>query len=99
MTRPPSYEWIKPGTARSTREAAEIICEHGAVSGCGRYAARHQARYRAQKLIGLLVELGLFERFELREHTNRTREGWVWSVQCVEWRGAHTRNVPDRSTV
>ncbi len=91
MTQPPSYLWIKPATARWASDAAAIMREHGAVSGVAAYEARHQARYQAQKLIGLLVELEFYERSELCEHTNRTPDGWVWAVQCVEWR----RGEPD----
>jgi len=51
------------------------------VTGSTAYVSRHRARWRAEKLIRLLVELGLRERWQLREHTEAKNGGWVWTVE------------------
>ena len=63
--------------------ADEILREHGAVCGGTLYRERHQARYQAQKLMRLMVQLGLHERCSLREHTEPRRGGWGWAVEYV----------------
>jgi len=64
--------------------ANRILLEHGVVSGSETYPARHQARYRAQRLIELMVALELHDRRSLREHTDRAQAGgWGWSVEYV----------------
>lgn len=75
--------WVKPGNADWAREANAIMMEHGAVFGTGVYEKRHQARWRARKLIGLMVELGLHNRWDLEEHVNRRGDGWAWCVEYV----------------
>jgi hypothetical protein len=62
--------------------------EYGAVMGTRVYAKRHQARWRARYLIGLLVDLEMHPRWELREHTDRRDGGWAWTVEYVRRRGA-----------
>lgn len=63
--------------------ADDILMEHGAVQGTDAYDARHKARWRAQKLIRYMVELRIHERWELKEHTERRGDGWVWTVEYV----------------
>jgi hypothetical protein len=57
--------------------------EHGAVTGTIAHGLRHQARWRAQYLIGLLVQLDMHHRWELREHTERWGDGWRWTVEYL----------------
>lgn len=76
--------WVPDATVQWAKEADEIMCEHGAVSGNRVYRARHQARWRAQRLIRLMVDLNLHERWELGEHTDSRHGGWIWTV---EYRG------------
>jgi hypothetical protein len=77
--------WVPNGTVEWAKQAAGIMHEHGAVSGNRLYPRRHQARWRAQRLMRLMVDLGLHERWELGEHTDEHNgDGWVWTV---EYRG------------
>lgn len=73
--------WVKIGNVEWAEQANEIMVEHGCVFGTGIYKNRHQARWRARKLISLLEQLGLQERWDLREHVNRRGDGWAWSVE------------------
>lgn len=57
--------------------------EYGAVNGSTVYPERHHARWRAQSLIKLMVSLDMYERWELREHTDHKDDGWTWSVEYV----------------
>jgi hypothetical protein len=75
--------WIAHHKAEYARECDEIMREHGAVTGSIAYPQRHQARWRAQYLIKLLVELEMHPRWELREHTDRSGGGWRWTVEYV----------------
>jgi hypothetical protein len=71
------------------RECNEILSEHGAVTGSIRYPVRHKARWRAQALIRLLVELRMRERWEVAEHTEEVRPGeYAWTV---ELKGGNTQ--------
>jgi hypothetical protein len=79
--------WIKPERVEWALEADAILRGHGSVHGQTVYDERWQARNRARKLISLLVDLDLFERWELAEHTNRippsSGKGWQWAVEYV----------------
>jgi hypothetical protein len=76
--------WVPKHKVEWTYEANEILLKHGAVKGRGVYDKRHVARWRAQRLIRLMVELGLHERWELKEHTEaRAGGGWTWSVEYL----------------
>jgi hypothetical protein len=57
------------------------MLEHGMVTGSTVYPQRHQARHRARKLIRLMVELRLHERWQLVEHTTARTGGWIWMVE------------------
>ena len=76
--------WIPKRTVDWVRDADRIMLEHGVVQGRALVAKRYQARWRAQRLIKLMVELRLHERWELSEHTEQHPTGWVW---LVEYRG------------
>lgn len=73
--------WIAKRHVEWVQHADEIMLEHGAVVGRQVYEKRHQARWRAQKLIADMVALRLHERWELAEHTEQRRGGWVWIVE------------------
>jgi len=79
--------WVKMGNVEMARQAHAILVEHGVVFGTVIWPERHQARWRARRLIDLLVGLDLHERWELVEHANRRGDGWAWSV---EYRGKNT---------
>jgi hypothetical protein len=49
--------------------------EYGSVNGARVYPKIHLARWRAQYLIKLLVELRMHERWQLVEHTDRIDGG------------------------
>lgn len=76
--------WIPRRTVDWVEQANKIMLEHGAVTGRALLAKRYQARWRAQRLIKLMVDLRLHERWELAEHTEQRPGGWVWTV---EYRG------------
>jgi hypothetical protein len=75
--------WIPHQKAEYARQANQILREHGGVTGTITYRHRHQARWRAQYLIRLMVELDIHPRWELREHTERVDSGWRWTVEYV----------------
>jgi len=75
--------WIPAETVQWAQDADEILLEHGAVQGRTIYEHRHQARWRAQRLIRLLVELRMRQRWELKEHTERRHGGWTWTVEYL----------------
>lgn len=72
--------WVSSRRAEWARECNDIIAAHGQVDGDRLLEKRHQARWRAQSLIGLLVALRLRERWELTEHVEKTPGGYKWSV-------------------
>jgi hypothetical protein len=76
--------WVPQYLIDWANHGNEILVEHGKVTGTRSYERRHQARYRAQKLIRLMVELRLREKWELREHTEKTGGGWTWTVEYVQ---------------
>jgi hypothetical protein len=82
------HRWIPARMVEWVQGANAIMLEHGAVHGGNVYDKHHEARWRARKLIRLMVELRLHERWELKEHVERRRDGFVWSVEYV---GQHQR--------
>lgn len=75
--------WIKVGNVEWAENAHRIMLEHGVVFGTAAWPKRDHARWRARKLIAVLTELGLCERWEVVEHVNRRGDGWVWSVEYI----------------
>jgi hypothetical protein len=73
--------WIPRGQIDWAEDANYRLREHGVVAGVHSYESRHHARYRAQRLIRLLVELRLRERWELAECVEKRGGRWTWSVQ------------------
>ena len=73
--------WIPRGRRDWALASDRIMMEHGAVFGTSVYSQRHHARWRAQSLIRLMVELRLHERWQLAEHVERRDGGWIWSVE------------------
>jgi hypothetical protein len=72
--------WLPVGVVDWVHEADAIMVEHGAVQGTIRHKYQ-SARWHARKLIGLMVELGLHERWELSEHVEKRGDGYLWSVE------------------
>jgi hypothetical protein len=72
---------FRPELVRAVKEADAILREHGAVSDGKGYELRHRARWRAQRMISLLVDQGVRERWEVRERTWFEEDGFHWSVQ------------------
>ena len=77
--------WIKPERVEWALQADSIIRGHGHVNGTGVYAERWQARNRVRKLKQILIDLELYEAWELEEHTNRVPasrgKGWQWALE------------------
>ena len=69
-------DWVK--------SCDSIMLEYGIVEGAIGYEQRHQARWRAQRLIRLMVELRIHQRWQLIEHTSRKPNGWIWSVEYLK---------------
>jgi len=78
--------WVRMRDVDWARTADNIMVEHGMVQGSVVYDDRHHARWRAQKLIKLMVRLDLHERWELKEHAERKDGGWIWSVEYLRRR-------------
>lgn len=76
--------WIPLATVEWVKTCDRIMLDQGAVRGSTVYPLRHQARYRARKLIRLMVELRMHDGEQLVEHTDKRAGGWIWSV---EYRG------------
>jgi hypothetical protein len=72
---------VAPDVLQWVEQANSIMVENGQVQGTTVYRARHQARWRAQRLINLMVDLEMHERWQLAEHTYPRDGGWVWSVE------------------
>jgi hypothetical protein len=76
--------WIPTRKVDQARRASEIMVEWGSVYGTRDYAKRDTARWRARALIALLVDLRMYERWELREHVERTEAGeYRWAVEYL----------------
>lgn len=73
-----TVEWVK--------KCDGIMVKYGSVVSSSVYPARHQARWKARRLIRLMVELRLHERWQLVEHTERKGSGWIWSVEYLRRR-------------
>lgn len=81
--------WVANRRVAWARECDAILLEHGAVTGSTIYPERHHARWRAQSLIKLMVRLDMHERWELREHTDKTEGGWIWTVEYLARRAGN----------
>ena len=86
MLRLTRTRWIPSHIVEWVGKADAILREHGDVAGAATYEKRHQARWRAQKLIRLLVELRVRERWELIE---RTRPRAVGSAGASSFPGGN----------
>lgn len=73
--------WVPAHVVDWVNDCDKIMREHGAVEGAQAYEKRYQARWRAQRLIRLMVQLDLHQRWQLFEHTSRKPAGWTWSVE------------------
>lgn len=81
------HRWIKPDDIEWAQDSDKILLEHGAVKGSRVYSERHHARWRARKLIKLMVDLRIHERWQLKEHVNRESGGYVWHIEYLGRRG------------
>ena len=75
--------WIPKARRDWVIDCDRIMLEHGAVRGARIYPNRNAARWHAQALIRLMVELRIHNRDEMREHTERSGNGFVWSVEYL----------------
>lgn len=75
--------YIRPSDAEWVTYCNGILMEHGAVTGRTIYENRHKARWQARRLIRLMVELRIHERWQLREHVDRKDGGWRWTVEYL----------------
>jgi hypothetical protein len=73
--------WLKPATVEWVLGADQTLMEYGIVQGTHIYDTRTRARCKARRLIDLMVRLELHERWELVEHVNPYRGGYVWAVE------------------
>ena len=76
--------WIPVHVVEWVKSADKIMVEYGSVQGAIAYENRHQARWRARRLVRLIVELRIHDRWQLIEHTNRAPQGWIWSVEYLK---------------
>jgi hypothetical protein len=82
--------WVPQHLIDWANHANKVLIEYGSVTGRHCYERRHQAWYRAQKLIRLLVELRLREQWELREHAQKSGRAWTWTVEYLRSGNDHT---------
>lgn len=82
----PAYvrqRWISAADVDWVKHCDEIMLKHGSVQSLALYDKRHKARWKAQRLMRLMVELRIHERWQLREHTEHKPEGWTWTVEYL----------------
>jgi hypothetical protein len=77
------HRWIPAREVEWVKSANAIMLEHGAVYSSRLYPKRHVARWRAERLIKLMVELRLHQRWELRQHVERKAGGYIWAVEYL----------------
>jgi hypothetical protein len=75
--------WIPIRVRDWVMQCNAILLEYGAVHGRETYQRKTQARYKSRKLKKLMVELRLHEGWQLVEHTEKTADGWVWSLEYI----------------
>jgi hypothetical protein len=86
--------WIPKQRLDWLHECDRIMMAHGTVQGSKVYEVKNQARWRAESLIDLMVELRLHERWELRRHIERLPDGmYRWSVEFRGHDGEGRSNV------
>jgi hypothetical protein len=83
--------WVPLAVVEWVKQADAIMLEHGAVSGSNLYPKRHLARWRAEKLMRAMSDLGLHERWQLAEHSDERDGGWIWTVELLN-RGGNSSN-------
>jgi hypothetical protein len=85
------HRWIKPLDVEWAEYCDKIIREHGAIRGQIVYDTHGQARWRSRRLMNLWEDLGMHSRSELREHIDRVRGGFIWTIEYLG-RGGHARS-------
>jgi len=83
--------WIPQHSVEWAENANRILMAHGAVWGRTSYPNRHQARYRARKLLTLLVDLRLRDRWEVKERVQERAGEWAWAVEYIGRSNRHAR--------
>ncbi|HEX6461129.1 MAG TPA: hypothetical protein VF032_19590 [Thermoleophilaceae bacterium] len=86
--RPPSeaftrQRWLPGHRVAEVYKADAILKEHGAVYGNYIQPNKYRARWRARRLINLMVELRLHERWELCAHVERRGDGYIWAIEYL----------------
>lgn len=78
--------WIPTETVDWVKQCNAIMLEQGSVVGATVYRSRSEARYRGRKLMRLMVELRMHERWDLQGHVSRRAGGYVWTVEYTKRR-------------
>ncbi len=74
---------VRPGLERDVRKAEELLRAHGAVSDGKAYPVRSRARWRARRLMHLLMSVAEIDRWSLAERTWQEGDSWRWAVELV----------------
>jgi hypothetical protein len=83
-TPPPlGLHGFRPEMVGGVRHAAQLLAQHGAVGDGQVWPERHLARWRAQRLIDLMEQMGLRQRWELRQRVWAVGDGFQWAVQLT----------------
>lgn len=75
--------WLADHVVDSVLEADKMLLEHGEIRGSQLYPSRHRARWQARRVIELMVDLRLHDRWQLVEHVEKTQGGYKWAVEYV----------------
>jgi hypothetical protein len=81
------HRWIKPMDADWARYCDQMMSEHGSVRSSLVFDTRYKARARARKLEELWHNLGLRSRWEYREHVDRVKGGYIWTLESLGRQG------------
>lgn len=73
--------WIPPQVVDWVKECDAIMRKHGHVQGGRTYTTRDRARWPPRRLRDLMIDLHMYEGWQLIEHVGRTPSGYVWSLE------------------
>lgn len=85
---PARARWMSPTRIAEIKQCERIMLERGAVYGTRIFPRDYNARWRAKKLIKDMVDLGMYDRWQLAEHVERRGGGWIWAVRYLGRNGA-----------
>ncbi len=74
---------VRAGLERDVRKAEELLRVHGACSDGKAYPVRSRARWRARRLIHLLMTVAEIDQWSLAERTWQEGGVWHWAVELV----------------